>query len=128
MEELFFPTSFFPNLHSGEPGGGEIITEQQGYVPADVLIKNMILSGQRLQAFRDEEFDVPGNKVKDDVDDFVDVPYRRLDFDMSEASMLQESLNFKFLKARNEMESNNKTDEDEKDSSNEKADELKNPK
>lgn len=126
MEDLFFPTCFFPNLHSGEPGGGDMITEQQGYVPADVLIKNMILSGQRLQAFRDEEFDVSSSNVSNDVTDLIDVPMRRLDFDLSEASMLQESLNLKFLKSRNEMEKNEKIDK--KDSVNNEAEELKNPK
>lgn len=108
MEELFFPTCYFPNLHEKEPGGGILITEQAGYVPADVLIKNMILSGERLQLFRDAEFDVSPGEVKDDIEDLNVVPTRRLDFDMSEASVLQDELYSRFLKAKAESKAEKK--------------------
>ena len=52
-----------------EPGRGPRITEQAGYIPVDVQVKNMMLAGQRLGEYRKEAYDFePGVDVPDDVD------------------------------------------------------------
>lgn len=125
-DNLFFANPYFPNPLVPESGGGVLITEQAGYVPADVLIKNMILSGQRLKEFRDSEFDVSFDSVHDDESDLLFNPSRRLDFDLSDASRIQNELNAKFFESRKEMENLKKTGIE--DSENKVSEDIKNPK
>lgn len=67
-----------------EPGRGPRITEQAGYIPVDVQVKNMILAGQRLGEYRREAYDFePDVDVPDDVD--VD-PTRSPNFDLADGT------------------------------------------
>lgn len=67
-----------------EPGRGPRITEQAGYIPVDIQVKNMILAGQRLGEYRREAYDFEsGVDVPDDVD--ID-PTRSPYFDLADGT------------------------------------------
>jgi len=67
----------------GQPGGGEMITEQAGYLPPQVQIEQMMEAGRRLADYRKEQFD-----ALYDVDDVELDPTRSPGFDMADASAL----------------------------------------
>lgn len=69
-----------------EKGGGQLITEADGYIPAEVQIMEMLSAGYRLGEYRKEKYDFP---TEDDVDEsFVD-PTRSPGFGPEDASVLQ---------------------------------------
>ena len=79
-----FDTKYERIPYDGEKNSGELLTEQAGYIPADVKILNMIEAGDRLRESRlgyefDDEKSVP--------DDYFD-PTRDPNFDMADASAL----------------------------------------
>ena len=47
-----FETKYERKPYLGEKNSGVLLTEQAGYVPADVKILNMIEAGERLRDFR----------------------------------------------------------------------------
>lgn len=85
MEKRNFYHAYNPPPHSPEKNSGELITEQAGYVPANVQIEQMMMAGFRLQQSRGGfEFD-DGEAVPDDYNDITRSP----NFDMADASALQ---------------------------------------
>lgn len=67
-----------------EPGGGPIIVETAGYIPAKERIERLIDAGVRLGEFRREMYDVVG----DDPDDFSPLAVRNRGLDLAEASAI----------------------------------------
>lgn len=80
---MSFATHFIRPLTEYEPGGGEVITEQAGYVPAKRKIEEMIYAGKRLVESRREQFD-----SVDDSEPEID-PTRDPNFDLADASILK---------------------------------------
>lgn len=74
---------------AGEKNDGKIIVETAGYIPAEKQIQNLMLAGQRLAAYRAEQYDYPDGKI--DINARPD-PTRRKDFDYADASMLQQTV------------------------------------
>ena len=79
-----FQTKYDRTPYKGEKNSGELITEQAGYVPADVKILNMIEAGERLRDSRlgyefEDEQSVPN--------DYFD-PTRDPGFDMADATSM----------------------------------------
>lgn len=70
-----------------EPGGGIRITEQAGYRDAKTQIEQMMIAGERLQAFRREYFDLPEGVGDADID-----PMRKPGIDLAEASQVGREL------------------------------------
>lgn len=79
-----------------EPGGGIRITEQAGYRDAKTQIEQMMIAGERLQAFRREYFDLPEGQGDADID-----PTRKPGLDLAEASAIGRELAIR-MKAREE--------------------------
>lgn len=67
-----------------EKGGGELVTEVAGYIPAEVQITEMINAGIRLGEYRKEKYDFASEEDVDE--DFFDVT-RSPGFDLAEASI-----------------------------------------
>jgi hypothetical protein len=82
-EKFVTPYNYFPPLP--EENGGEMVTEQAGYIPPKVQIENMILAGQRLSEYRREMYDF--SSEEEDDGEFVD-PTRRPNFDLVDATEL----------------------------------------
>lgn len=68
-----------------EEGGGEILVETAGYVPADVRIREFIEAGIRLGEYRKEAYDFG---AEDEVDFSEADPLRNKAVDMAEVSQL----------------------------------------
>lgn len=80
-----------------EKNSGEEIVEKEGYLPANLMIENMIYAGQRLDIARSEYYDFPD---ADSVDqDFID-PTRSQGFDISDASNLARSVEGRIAEQR----------------------------
>lgn len=74
---------------SHESNNGIRDFEIEPYEPAHIKIQNMINAGQRLKAFRKDQFDFIGeHKESLEVID----PTRKKSFDMADASMIQNEL------------------------------------
>lgn len=71
-----------------EINSGEEIVEKAGYVPANVLIENMIYAGNRLDFARSEYYDFADAETVDQ--DFID-PTRSKGFDIADASYMLRS-------------------------------------
>lgn len=80
-----------------EVNNGEDITEKVGYVPANVLIENMIYAGQRLDLARSDMYDF---KDEDEVDDEYIDPTRSPGFDLADASTLGMQVSAKISEQR----------------------------
>lgn len=76
----------YDRVHSEpEKGGGKRLVEDAGYIPANIRITDMIEAGQRLITARADRFDrLPKNE-----DDAVVPLDRTRNFDMADASMIQ---------------------------------------
>lgn len=75
-------------VHPGEVNSGELLTEQAGYIPPDVQIENMIFAGQRLAEARGV-YDFDGDQ---EIDEDLDVPVRRANYDLADATQDQLAL------------------------------------
>lgn len=82
---------------SFEINEGEELVEKVGYVPANVLIENMIYAGQRLDLARSAYYDFPEGKEVDD--DFLD-PTRKPGFDLADASSLMRTASGRLAEQR----------------------------
>ena len=80
-----FATKYERKPYLGEKNSGELLTEQAGYVPADVKILNMIEAGERL---RDSRYGYEFEDEKSVPDDYYD-PTREAGFDMADASVMK---------------------------------------
>lgn len=80
-----FETKYERKPYQGEKNSGELLTEQAGYVPADVKILNMIEAGERLRDSRLGYEFADENSVPDDYFD----PTRDAGFDMADASAIK---------------------------------------
>lgn len=69
-----------------EKGGGNLVTEADGYIPAEVQIMEMLSAGYRLGEYRKEKYDFPDSESVDE--DFID-PTRSPGFGPEDASVLQ---------------------------------------
>lgn len=81
-----FNTPFNRQKYIPERNSGVKIVETAGYISSQQRIENMILAGQRLTAFRSEQYDFPDEKSVDD--NFYD-PTRNRGLDLAEATMIQ---------------------------------------
>lgn len=66
-----------------EPGGGELMVETAGYVPADVRIREFIEAGIRLQEYRKEAYDFT---AEEEIDFSEADPLRNKGVDIAEVS------------------------------------------
>ena len=66
-----------------EEGGGEILVETAGYVPADIRIREFIQAGERLAEYRREAYDFGPD---DEVDMEAFDPLRSKAVDIAEVS------------------------------------------
>jgi hypothetical protein len=83
-----FATEFDHPIFPGEKGGGGVsMVEMAGYIPADVQITDMINAGARLSYARAQQYDFADGEEDDG--SFID-PTRRPDFDLADASSLQD--------------------------------------
>lgn len=85
----FYDQTAFKVVRS-HPGGGELITEQAGYVPPKIQIADMMSAGARLDDYRRQRFFDYQAGMKDD--GFVD-PTRSPNFDLADASRIAADLN-----------------------------------
>lgn len=80
-----------------EKNSGEVIVEKVGYVPANILIENMIYAGQRLDLARSEYYDFPdAESVEEDFGD----PTRAPGFDMADTTPLMRSVSERLAEQR----------------------------
>lgn len=88
MPKLY--TAFIrPEVDDFNPGGGEILVETAGYIPAEKQIIDMINAGIRLGTYR-EQFDYNDDYI--DVDNVEVDPTRDPDFDQGDAIILMKSI------------------------------------
>jgi len=78
-----------------EEGGGEILVETAGYVPADVRIREFIEAGIRLGEYRKEAYDFGADE---EVDFEKADPLRSPSVDMAEVSQLTQAVKGRLLK------------------------------
>lgn len=79
-----FLNAYSPPYIDYNPGGGESMTEQGGYVPLEVMIREMQEAGERLYASRTGQYDF--DDPADVPDDVEPDPTRRMD--MTEVAAL----------------------------------------
>lgn len=94
-------TQFDRPPDSPEINSGEVIVEKAGYVPANLLIENMIYAGQRLDIARSEYYDFPDADKVDE--EFID-PTRTSGIDIAEISQLSRSVNGRLAEQRKRFE------------------------
>lgn len=75
-----------------EKNTGEIIVERSGYIPARKRIENLMLAGQRLIESRHAMYDFNAGEPIDE--NFYD-PTREKDFDLADATRIQNDLEAK---------------------------------
>jgi len=80
-----FATQYVPNKIIPEKNSGKSFVENVGYISAEKRISNLMLAGQRLRDYRNDQFDFPDEKSIDD--NFTD-PTRSKNFDMADATQL----------------------------------------
>lgn len=85
IKEVVIYHNFKRPPSDAEAGGGKSKVEADGYIPAHILIRDMIAAGERLSAARKERFDFPDEESIDP--NFMD-PTRSGSFDMADASEL----------------------------------------
>lgn len=81
-----YNASEFPKVY--DKTGGEKMVETAGYISAKQRIENMILAGQRLNAYREEMYDINGEKYADpnfDPDELPIDPTRSGNYDLADA-------------------------------------------
>lgn len=79
-----------PEIDDFNPGGGEILVETAGYIPAEKQIIDMINAGIRLGTYR-EQFDY--NSIEEiDINNVEVDPTREADFDQGDAILLMNSI------------------------------------
>lgn len=81
--EVVFYTQFKRPTERLEFNEGPKITETAGYIPAKQQIENLILAGQRLAEYREENYDFGKDDEIDE--DFTD-PTRSPNYDLADAS------------------------------------------
>lgn len=74
--------------HVTEKVYGKKIVETAGYISPKKQIENLIMAGERLEAYRSGMYDFPEGKI----DEYFDDPTRDPDFDISDASALDRSV------------------------------------
>lgn len=93
-----------------EPGGGKNIVETAGYVPVKIQVEQMIFAGQRLNAYRQEQYDYPeGEKIPDEI---ITDPTRSPQFDMADGTQIGTGLR---KRLKEDIEKNNKLKKEEKE-------------
>lgn len=107
-----FYTQFKRPKDAPEINTGEDICEKTGYVPANVIIENMIYAGQRLDLARSDMYDF---KDEEDIDhDYID-PTRAPGFDLADASAIGMQVSSKLSEQRKLFEEEKRIrEEDEK--------------
>lgn len=87
----------------GESNDGPELVEKAGYIPAQVQIENLLNAGDRLNQSRlGYEFDAD-EEVPDDYSDITRSP----NFDLSDASRIQHTLNERFKNIKKQSKSKN---------------------
>lgn len=82
-----------------EINSGELVTEQAGYIPAQVQIQAFIAAGARLNEYRKEYYDF-GPDDSDDID--LDVPVRSPGVDLAEVHEISQAVNSRLYVAKKE--------------------------
>jgi hypothetical protein len=83
----------------GDKMSTETLTEQAGYIPANIQVERLILAGQRLDAFNKAMYDFEDEDQS--VWDFND-PTRDPNYDMADASQSLQDLAARYKKAEKE--------------------------
>lgn len=107
---MLFNTKYERTEFPGEVNSGEIIVETAGYVPAQKQIENLILSGQRLNEFRREQFHFGTDEEVDDTyTDYVNSP----DFDPADASQVAQDLKQRWSETKKAIDEKQKKEAEE---------------
>ena len=85
-----FDTKYERKFDKGEDISPESKTEQAGYIPPQVQIERMIMSGAALNNYRRELYDFGS---EDEIDDTVSVPVRDPNFDLADGTQLANQVN-----------------------------------
>ena len=85
-----FDTKYERKLDKGEDISPESKTEQAGYIPPQVQIERMMMSGAALNNYRREQYDFGS---EDEIDDTVSVPVRDPNFDLADGTQLANQVN-----------------------------------
>lgn len=80
-----FETKYERKQDQGEDISPESKTEQAGYIPPQVQIERMMMSGAALNNYRREQYDFGS---EDEIDDTVSVPVRDPNFDLADGTQL----------------------------------------
>lgn len=95
-KERFLKTPYRRKPYMGKVMGRDSITEQTGYVPTAVLVKEMMAAGVRLRDHRREKFPAaPGVEEEPELD-----PTREPGFDLADAARLARKVKSGFERAR----------------------------
>lgn len=92
---MVFQTKLNHKSTPPEKNTGPSFIEKAGYIPAKARIENMILAGQRLVAFRKEQFDMSHDKIDEDFDD----PTRSKNYDLADAFQDSLAVNARFTES-----------------------------
>lgn len=86
---MLFATKYTIVRTPPEVNSGPNLVERAGYIPAQVRIENMMAAGQRLIAHRAEMYDFKNMSEIDE--NFID-PTRSKNFDLADATMIQQNI------------------------------------
>ena len=99
--------------------GRETITNQTGYIPLSMQLARLEAAGQQLSAYRAENYDFPPGVI---VDDELQDPTRRPDYDMADASTALRDLERKLTERKRKEKEQKEYEESMKDTPEEIAD------
>lgn len=100
MDKPHVHSWFDPPVVEGEVNSGELVTQQEGYIPAHVEIMELIKAGERLQESRGTYEFGPDEEVPEDYYD----PYRDRDNDPVDLFNMVGTLSFMMKKDAAEAE------------------------
>lgn len=101
-----FQTHYTHQSSKPEQNHGPVLVEVAGYISAQKRIENMILAGQRLIAYRREQFDFEEGSVDEDFND----PTRSSNYDLADAFQTEIALKERMI-SRQEYEKERFPDE-----------------
>lgn len=80
-----FDTKYDRKFDKGEDISPESKTEQAGYIPPQIQIERMMMSGAALNNYRREQYDFGS---EEEIDDTVSIPVRDPNFDLADGTQL----------------------------------------
>lgn len=91
---------------AGEPGGGPVLVERAGYIPAKIQIENLIDAGKRLKEHRKELYDVFDGEGSED-----EVLVRKPNYDLADASQEALAINARMQKRKAQLDAEKAAEE-----------------